>query len=316
MSYPSKVKGWEEAERKYDVQARLAQLGDWDGFDDNQKACRSQCREWLKKNCGMNDDQLQKATPVIYCDLPQTAKDGSFSKEACYIGEREVFWNLTDLAEGYLKNEQVRNREWCQGHRKQIYHDATGSSDADPDNKPYGWDKKNRRQRYDYLCIATKHGSTYDDWAKTHDTKTGKAKPPPPSADTRHKLSEHFIVEEFDCHDGTKVKSQWYDGLEYLCKTFLEPLRDKYGSVHVNSGYRDASYNAGIGGASNSYHVYDYHANDDQASDIVCATGNPSQWRDFLSSIRSSKCCGNGGLGLYSTFVHVDTRNYQSNWTG
>ena len=56
--------------------------------------------------------------------------------------------------------------------------------------------------------------------------------------DTRCKLSEHFVVEEFDCHDGTKVASREYDGLTALCNIYLEPLRNKYGSVHINSGFR------------------------------------------------------------------------------
>jgi hypothetical protein len=46
---------------------------------------------------------------------------------------------------------------------------------------------------------------------------------------TRHRLSKHFVVEEFDCHDGTKVSARDYNGLEYLCRQFLEPLRKKYG---------------------------------------------------------------------------------------
>ena len=39
---------------------------------------------------------------------------------------------------------------------------------------------------------------------------------------TRHRLSKHFTVEEFDCRDGTKVQARDYDGLEYLCRVYLE----------------------------------------------------------------------------------------------
>jgi hypothetical protein len=66
---------------------------------------------------------------------------------------------------------------------------------------------------------------------------------------TRKRLSKHFTVEEFDCHDGTKVPKRDYKGLQYLCRVYLEPLRKKYGAVHVNSGYRTRAYNARIGGA-------------------------------------------------------------------
>jgi uncharacterized protein YcbK (DUF882 family) len=133
---------------------------------------------------------------------------------------------------------------------------------------------------------------------------------------TRHRLSKHFVVEEFDCHDGTKVQKRDYDGLEYLCRKFLEPLRAKYGSVHVNSGYRTQSYNRSIGGASNSFHIYTIHDGNDQAADITCRRGSPSQWHAYLAGIRSRKRGGKGGLGLYSSFVHVDIRDYKADWRG
>jgi Peptidase M15 len=141
----------------------------------------------------------------------------------------------------------------------------------------------------------------------------GKETPP---SNTRRKLSEHFVVEEFDCHDGTKCSSREYNGLESLCNIFLEPLHDKYGAVHINSGFRTPGYNASVGGASGSYHIYTDHDGNDQAVDITCANGTPSQWHSFLNNIRANKRGGNGGLGLYSTFVHVDMRDYPSSWTG
>jgi uncharacterized protein YcbK (DUF882 family) len=133
---------------------------------------------------------------------------------------------------------------------------------------------------------------------------------------TRHRLSKHFVVEEFDCHDGTKVQKRDYDGLEYLCRKFLEPLRAKYGAVSVHSGFRTTSYNRSVGGASNSFHVYTAHDGNDQAADISCARGNPTQWHAFLRKIRSDKRNGKGGLGLYSTFVHCDIRDEQADWKG
>ena len=133
---------------------------------------------------------------------------------------------------------------------------------------------------------------------------------------TRHRLSKHFTVEEFDCHDGTKVQKRDYGGLEYLCKQYLEPLRDKYGPVKINSGYRTKSYNAKIGGASNSFHIYTIHDGNDQAADITCRKGGPRDWHRTLNAIRNRKRNGRGGLGLYGTFVHVDLRDYKADWKG
>jgi uncharacterized protein YcbK (DUF882 family) len=133
---------------------------------------------------------------------------------------------------------------------------------------------------------------------------------------TRHRLSKHFVVEEFDCHDGTKVQKRDYKGLEYLCKVYLEPLRKKFGPVHIDSGFRTKAYNRRIGGASNSFHIYTIHDGNDQAADIVCARGTPTQWHRTLNSIRRRKRNGRGGLGLYKTFVHCDIRDYKADWRG
>jgi hypothetical protein len=132
---------------------------------------------------------------------------------------------------------------------------------------------------------------------------------------TRCRLSEHFIVEEFDCNDGTKVPSAYYESLKYLCRTFLEPLHAAYGPVTVNSGYRTPSYNAGVGGASNSFHIYTAHDTNDPAADVACARGSASQWHTKLDALRQASG-GNGGLGRYSSFVHIDLRDYPSDWSG
>ena len=133
---------------------------------------------------------------------------------------------------------------------------------------------------------------------------------------TRQRLSKHFIVEEFDCHDGTKVQPRDYDGLKFLCRTYLEPLRAQYGSVTILSGYRTRKHNASVGGAKNSFHVYTMHDGNDQAADIRCRAGTPRQWHRSLAIMRRVKRNRRGGLGLYKNFVHVDIRDYQADWRG
>jgi uncharacterized protein YcbK (DUF882 family) len=135
-------------------------------------------------------------------------------------------------------------------------------------------------------------------------------------AETRKRLSKHFTVEEFDCKDGTKVSPRDYNGLDFLCEAFLEPLRAKFGPVKIHSGFRTRLYNAKIGGASKSYHIYTIHDGNDQAADISCARGTPREWHATLNAIRKRRRGGKGGLGLYSTFVHVDLRDYKADWRG
>ena len=135
-------------------------------------------------------------------------------------------------------------------------------------------------------------------------------------AKTRHRLSKHFVIEEFDCKDGTKVKKREYKGLEYLCRQYLEPMRRKYGPCSVHSGYRTKSWNARVGGEPNSFHMYPFHDGNDQAVDVSFSRGTPSQWHAYANSIRARKRRGRGGLGLYRTFVHIDIRDYAANWRG
>lgn len=137
-------------------------------------------------------------------------------------------------------------------------------------------------------------------------------------AKTRHRLSKHFVIEEFDCKDGTKVKSREYKGLEYLCRQYLEPMRAKFGPCTVHSGYRTVSWNRHVGGEPNSFHIYPMHDGNDQASDVSFATGNATAWHSFANNIRQTKRRGRGGLGLYPRqgFVHIDIRDYAANWTG
>lgn len=139
---------------------------------------------------------------------------------------------------------------------------------------------------------------------------------------TRHRLSTHFVVEEFDCKDGTKVSSRDYNGLEFLCKTILEPMRARYGPVEVLSGFRTPAYNLKIGGASKSFHVYTIHDGNDQAVDIRCAKGQPVNWQSTLNWLRTHKLGGRGGLGFYPStsrrrgWCHFDLRDYKADWRG
>lgn len=121
--------------------------------------------------------------------------------------------------------------------------------------------------------------------------------------------SEHFNVSEFDCHDGTRVPKAAYPALRRLCEDVLEPMRAQFGACHVTSGYRHRSYNASIGGASQSQHIYD-DGPDSVAADVSFARGNPAEWARFARGL------GKGGVGQYdrSGFVHVDNGPRRDWW--
>lgn len=136
--------------------------------------------------------------------------------------------------------------------------------------------------------------------------------------DRSGRLTPHFHVAEFDCHDGTPVPKASYDALKAHCQAYLEPLRAEFGAVHVNSGFRTRTYNASIGGASMSVHVYDapwQHAPWAVAVDHVAAGASPSQVQAWHEAHTHPD-----GMGRYGSFTHVDNRNRigwaDSRWVG
>jgi uncharacterized protein YcbK (DUF882 family) len=129
---------------------------------------------------------------------------------------------------------------------------------------------------------------------------------------TRMRLSPHFIIEEFDSHDGEKVPAASVPALKELCIHLLEPMRTKYGPCTVNSGHRSVAHNTAVHGVKNSRHIYHRHPGS-VAADVVFDTGNVAKWAAsarwrFRNKARWT--VGNrGGVGDYPTkgFIHVDS---------
>jgi hypothetical protein len=131
----------------------------------------------------------------------------------------------------------------------------------------------------------------------------------------RDRPSEHFSYAEFDCNNGQELPKAAEPAVKDWCQRIGEPLRKRFGSVHVNSGYRPTAYNASVGGEPNSVHIYDYPGRNFQAvaADVTCEKGSPSEWYAFTAGKAD-------GRGSYATFHHADTRNRigwpDATWTG
>ena len=123
-------------------------------------------------------------------------------------------------------------------------------------------------------------------------------------ANREGRVSAHFNIREFDCHNGQRCPEQSMPALKDWAAKVGEPLRARFGPVHVNSGFRPSAYNASIGGEPNSVHIYDYAGRSYQAVavDLVCARGTPAEWFAFTAGRAD-------GRGRYSTFHHADNRN-------
>jgi predicted nucleic acid-binding Zn-ribbon protein len=115
--------------------------------------------------------------------------------------------------------------------------------------------------------------------------------------------SAHFAYAEFDCRNGQKLPKASEPAVKDWCERIGEPLRKRFGAVHINSGYRPAAYNASVGGEQNSVHIYDYPGRNFAAVavDITCEKGSPQEWYAFTAGKAD-------GRGIYATFHHADTR--------
>ena len=130
-------------------------------------------------------------------------------------------------------------------------------------------------------------------------------------------LTAHYRASEFYCHDGSAVPIAARPGLVRLCKSFLEPMRAKFGTCFVLSGYRHERYNAGIHGARHSQHIYE-QSFESVAADVRFARGSPALWAAEAKRLRKSRNGDKGGVGRYDRagFVHIDNRGWKADWSG
>lgn len=133
----------------------------------------------------------------------------------------------------------------------------------------------------------------YEEDAKAEDIKVYSL-----AKDGDKKLSANFAVKEFKCRDGSDVVK-----MSDKTVAFAQKIRDHFGKpVKVNSAYRTPAYNKKIGGVKDSQHTYG------RAIDLAI-TGVPTpDIYLFADSI------GVNGLGLYDTFVHIDSREGRARW--
>jgi lysozyme len=96
-----------------------------------------------------------------------------------------------------------------------------------------------------------------------------------------------------------------WPNMETTAKT-LQEARNRLGKpIRITSAYRDAAYNRKIGGVANSTHVKF------NALDLV--TDKPAALYLLLLDLRREGAF-KGGLGLYRSFVHLDSRGHNATW--
>lgn len=113
-------------------------------------------------------------------------------------------------------------------------------------------------------------------------------------------LSKNFRSTEFDC------KGKNCCGITRIDEDlvgYLQMIRAHFGqAVKINSGYRCATHNKAVGGASKSRHP------GGMAADIVVKNVKPEEVAKYAESI------GVKGIGLYTWGCHIDTRTTKGFW--
>jgi len=106
-------------------------------------------------------------------------------------------------------------------------------------------------------------------------------------------LAPNFVLDEF--------MQEWkgtYGVFQSHVVAHMQDIRDRVGgAVSVNSGYRNVTYNAGVGGAEYSRHQYG------DAVDFYSSSASLGTLEDYCYDE------GAGYVGLYDTHIHCDWRD-------
>lgn len=116
------------------------------------------------------------------------------------------------------------------------------------------------------------------------------------------KLSLNFRVKEFACSDGSDPIF-----IDTELVNVLQKIRSHFGkAVTITSAYRTPTHNKKVGGTLYSQHLYG------RACDIKISGVSPKKVAAYAETLLKNK----GGIGIYSTFCHIDVRATKSRWNG
>lgn len=118
--------------------------------------------------------------------------------------------------------------------------------------------------------------------------------------DGNKKVSANFRVREFACSDGSDPVF-----IDSELITILQKIRTHFGkSVTITSAYRTPPHNKAVGGTAYSQHLYG------KACDIKLKGVSPKKVAAYAETLLKNR----GGIGVYKTFVHIDTRATKARW--
>ena len=124
----------------------------------------------------------------------------------------------------------------------------------------------------------------------------------------RHISWRELLVKTANPGNTLPPKSKWLNIVRPAI--LVDMARAHFGvPVTLHSTYRSPEYNRSVGGASNSRHL-EFNAIDCSLQGV-----SPQRLYNMLLALRQGGAF-KGGLGLYSSFVHIDERGSNATWKG
>jgi uncharacterized protein YcbK (DUF882 family) len=120
--------------------------------------------------------------------------------------------------------------------------------------------------------------------------------------DGNKKVADNFRVREFACTDGSDPIF-----IDTELVAVLQKIRTHFGkAVTITSAYRTPGKNKAVGGQTYSQHLYG------RAADIKVNGIASKKVAEYAETLLKNK----GGIGIYSTFTHIDVRGTKARWRG
>ena len=122
------------------------------------------------------------------------------------------------------------------------------------------------------------------------------------------RLTKNFDSKEFNCNNGTVVPECYFSNMKELAEN-LQVLRDSLNlPINIRSAYRTVEYNKKIGGVDTSHHLTC------SAADIWVLDFSPRVLGLRIKNLIREGKMKDGGLGIYHSFVHYDTKDVGDRW--
>lgn len=105
------------------------------------------------------------------------------------------------------------------------------------------------------------------------------------------------------------IPNEYWANIQELMDN-LEVIRKELGNkpIRINSGYRNKEHNEAVGGVKNSQHLKG------KAADFRVSGITPLQLKSTVIKLINDRKIRQGGVGLYSTYIHYDIRGHKARW--